>query len=65
MISPSAGLSVSFSVSSAMPIRQSTSARLNFFPGFLRNSTNSNSGVNKTVSAPIKLALETDVYITP
>ena len=65
MISPSAGLSVSFSVSIAMPMRHRMIAKLNFLPGLLRYRRNSKSGVNRTVIAPINPALETDVYITP
>ena len=61
MISPNAGLSVSFSVISAKPIRHKIIETPNFFSGFLRYTINSKIGVVTTESAQMKPAFDTDV----
>ena len=61
MTSPSAGLSVSFSVISARPMRHNTIETPNFFSGFLRYTMNSRIGVVTTESALMKPAFDTDV----
>ena len=61
MISPNAGLSVSFSVISAKPIRHKIIETPNFFSGFLRYTINSKIGVVTTESALMKPAFDTDV----